>query len=330
MLSNIWSKLPNDLISCVIEQTDDVTTLKDWCTATIGNSNLYHSAIRNRWAELTLDHADLLPKAFKKDQNLRKKIESAVDRQVQLLPVEEHDVAAEKQAKEELRQAGHVGVRWRKNHLRYVIKDHHGLVPAAFVKRLYLNFTFMFMYQMHSDNAEVFREALPSLRTLCHSLSLLFPLLTQVEEITVDGAAPQPVLDAITGLKSPRLHVLKYRITECRGYFREKPPNYPSSMRLVTWETSSRLQSLRVLEIQQLRNDEARSLAEAVATLLQLERLMVASGQFSGLDWSPLAVFLEHVLPRSSSTILLGLQKGSAIGFPSTLKSLVLIDNHSR
>jgi len=220
MRPRLWSKLPLELICCIIEQTDGDASLDNWCVATQHDKRLHKTALHKRWCELKVDLRDLIAeKESKSNQGSRKS--KITKKQKEENPTKVAETSPRKKLIDEL-----------------TTKYPSGLIPASYIQRLFLDFAFEFNQGMH---------LLPPEATFCCSFSILTPLLTQVEEIVVAGTAPQEVLDAIAALpRLNNLHTLEYRNHNPRLLYRE------GQRVLLDWAQLRRLQWLRVLTVQYL------------------------------------------------------------------------------
>ena len=171
-----------------------------------------------------------------------------------------------------------------------------------------------------------------------YTLTTLFHYLRNIEQVDFDGLLVQEIFDQITRLPKCSLHTLRLRkslpLVSCLDINR-----VGSHMRVINlkdlcirWNSLGQLDSLRVLEIQQLLPREGAGLALAVRKL-RLERLLVCATNeterylvdpddedpnVNDIRWSPLNSFFREIFPI-----------GGSCGLSKSLKSLVLVDTHA-
>ena len=299
-------RIPEGLISIIVQQTDDVETLQNWCVATFYHRNLYKVALRKRWASITINHDDLI--ASPNEVQLSKE-------QGSHFPNKQSSMLGQTPSRNNLANGTGL-INLATNTLRA------GPIPATQITTLVLDFRFdddmeRPEYKSGGDN-----KGLPG-DTLEHSLALLFQHLEKVEAITVDCQMPQEMLNAITNSTDGHLTSLKIRVSPTSAYFCSPGRNGLCQQYLLNWEGLLRMKSLEVLEVRELAFGEGHGLALAVRELPALKRLLVKSNDQYGTDPSPLQDFFDQTFPTSSGIRYLS----KTCGLPNKLESLVLIDS---
>ncbi|MCJ1430837.1 hypothetical protein MMC27_000187 [Xylographa pallens] len=303
----IGLRIPEELISIIIQHTDDVETRQNWCVATFYHRNLYKVALRKRWASITINHDDLI----------------ASPNEVQL-PIKQGSHFQHIQSSILSKASSRNNLVNGTGIINLATKTPRaGPIPATQITTLVLDFRFNDdaerpEYKSGGDN-----EGLPG-DALEHSLALLFQHLEKVEAITVDCIMPQEMLKAITDFTNGHLKILKIRIIPTTAYFCSPGRNGLCQQYLLNWEGLQRMQSLEVLEIRELAFGEGHGLALAVRELTSLKRLLVKSDDRCAHDPSPLQDFFDQTFPTSSGFKYLS----KTCGLPKNLESLVLIDSY--
>ena len=294
-LSSVWTTLPVELVSLIIEAKDNLRTLRHWRRVTRGNRPLSLTAYRRRWASLTIDGYDMIDSPQRmwdhKDHG-QPQLESQIGDLVQ------------------------------------GIDDLPGYKYAHFIEHLTLDFRF----QVRSDLPQsiLARGNRPYVNDLVYSLGMLIPEAKSVLELTHVGELYSIVWKAITTF--PRLRALRVRSSgrECWYYKYDDELLNPISIPRLDFGLPRRLATtLRVLEI------HTPSLVVAIRGLNILERLhlLAARGKWSGgsaFDGNDKllafigAVFGPDQIPEDQSS-----EAGELYWPPKALKSLEIVGTES-
>jgi len=154
MDTSLWAKLSLDLRRCILDQTDNLPTLQNWCIATRHHLSLHRSALDNCWRELKIDHRDLIAEKAKEPN--------------QVSP--ERKYMEEKKIESCLKDAGQPP---QEKLIQTVTTKHpSGLIAASYVRRLFMDFTFGFNPNLHFlPSAEALRRTLSTLDPFSRVLS---------------------------------------------------------------------------------------------------------------------------------------------------------------
>lgn len=303
----IWSGLPKEILCCIIEQSMNPSTRGTWMKALQNNRRLYTFAWRLYFKHFTLSNTNHLIKR----SNLA-----------------DVDIPVDLKNDEYMTQAFVVTILQK-------VDSHEsegslsGRPIAELIKHLGLDFQSGFEDGMCHDR---FLSNIDyTLKALCHA--------TFVETINHYGRLDQTIFEHFTGLKW--LRVLKLRGTqdhiECIKTSLEVGINFFSL---------SQMQSLTVLHISGLVEQEAMPLARAVSSLQCLQDLRVAAIDYRALAtrsaWpvitnslgfmdpsgiSPITIFLKYLYYRGVGMTDDEISRIPDLGFPPLLKKLALVDD---
>ncbi|MCJ1397474.1 hypothetical protein MMC11_000667 [Xylographa trunciseda] len=315
---DIGLRIPEELIWTVIQQTEDVETMQNWCIAITYHKDLYPRALQKRWGSITIGRDDLVAPPYMVQLSTIGK-RGTLYRHQEIANYRQR-VSCENQ----LNGTGLIEAATKEQLLGRAM-------PATYIKKLVLNFRFD-----HDVEKPLYRhgsgsEGLPG-DILEYSLVRLFPHLTKAESITVDCRVPQELLKAIATLTGGRLKSLTFRISSTMACFRSPGRKGLCSQYLLKWEKLEKLKSLEVLEIRELASKEGYEIALAVRELHSLKRVLLKTDRQPGspdrlfvylTDPSPLQKFFDSIFPTSDGAEVLS----KTCGLPKTLESLVLLDS---
>ncbi|MCJ1387593.1 hypothetical protein MMC18_000436 [Xylographa bjoerkii] len=222
--TDIGLRIPEELIRIIIQQTEDVETLRNWCITARYWKSLHAFSLQKRWTNITINHDNLI----------------ASPNEVRL--------STEQESHYQYKRSSNNGQRPSRDNLingTGLINSATksllaGMIPATQITELVLNLRF-------DDDAERTERRYdwdssgPPGDTLEHSLALLFPSLIRVESTAVDCKVPQELLNAITTINSPQLKTLKIRASPARGYFCSPGRNGLCQKYVLKWEELQRL-----------------------------------------------------------------------------------------
>lgn len=314
----IWSKLPEHLVPYIIEQAQDLKTLKNWCEATKGTWHLNRVATRLRWKTFTIN---------KKNMHMG----DLVDLSDYFTAKRMKDRAVNNEVSQAIRGTDE--------------RPGYGVIPATFIKRLLVN-------MQTGWGIDYMKDTLATVGVL-----LTLEVLDQnscLEEIEHFGFLCQDQLDRF--VKIPTLTKIELRKTHgcTRGLYENlKPVSVEDYLEIkgINLAKLFCLSKLTSLNVSQLRSVEAPGLAKAVRSLPQLQHLRISEMSDTihrgrGSRAWPMAIFLRELysesLPASSMSVAsdissdfsdsndLGYLKfvqGTKSGLPASLQSLELVDN---
>ena len=297
----LWSLLPQEILSAIIEKTTDSDTLRTWLEATKRSTHLQNVAIETTYSIITICEKDLLcaPK---------------ITRHHEWYTFWADDEASDSTlsvSQQPRRQLILNLKRWSYQNM------------APHVRRLNLHF-----YFASSDR----QKDLVRSEDVRRTLDTLLPKTKVLQDIDHHGVLYQEELDGIFEVRS--LKVLRVRQS-----WNEMPCScsermVPRSRRLWTldWSRLFHLNALKTLSVSQLHVYEAIGLANAVKRLKKLESLRVEIGEvdihttntifFDDAEF-PLTRFLNALYREEE-------EEGASeeLGFPSSLKAIALVNVH--
>lgn len=297
----LWSRLPLEILSIIIENTADSKTLKSWRGATKDSTRLHRVATRTSYSTFTICEKDLLraPKVIRRHSRYN----SFGD--------DEASDCTPSRAKRPMRQL--ILELARCSYQKF----------ALHVRRLHLQFYFASSdRQMHLVRSE----------DIIHTLDMILPKATALHEIDHHGVLYQEMLNGILEVRS--LKVLRVRQswndTPCSCSEGKFPR--PRGLRTLDWSRLFHLHALKNLLVSQLYSDEAVGLAKAVKKMGKLETLRVeisdrdiraanALSHDNDDDYLSLTAFINALYRCDEG------DASKALGFPSSLKALALVNS---
>lgn len=318
----LYLRLPIYIVGLIIDYTSDPETIEHWCVATEPHPILHHYALQNRWSNVALHQDDLVaPPQYR---------EGATTLPSGLV----------KSLCEAIKWGPATSSR-RQTHPN----------PAAYIQHLKLPFCFRtgpasLQWRLMEESGEYSESILgpaglehwhlsPKFEDIEYSLALVLQRATHLKSVCADGTLNQKLVTQIVEAAPKSLSGLKLWRTPCANSWVFRDRRLPSNddddddddgkrdEDLIMWHSLGQLRFLRTLEIKWLRIDEARSLAEVVERLTNLENLLVVAAP-SHSATSSLNLFLDYVFPSQQphfATL-------SHCRLPSSLKSFGLSDCH--
>ena len=299
--SEIWSRLPQELVDAIIKATDDAETLECWHLATSHHLPLSRSVQRAQWRYLTVDELDLVPQSGADTERARYRRKSF--RQTR------------RPQKEEGKLYGAFDLRTPRN--------------TALACTEHLTLKLLFWYTRHQSfqacsNQEIYYV---TGETLHHSMDALFTGNRRLQSVTVEGRVPDLVVRSIISMPGrERLRALNIRRCRVFGWFfylrlTEKGPATELDLDLSgLWPAPQ----LHRLEITMLQETELRGLAKSLVQLRNLQALeLVMAGRQS---LCPLMELLSLATKAPKEEGGFGDPEQPVPPFPPTLKVLTLID----
>ncbi|MCJ1330426.1 hypothetical protein MMC10_007109 [Thelotrema lepadinum] len=291
------SSLPAEIIELIFEQIRDVGTLDRLCEATRFTAHLFHLALSQRWEEVQIGEGDFLVAPHVCDRP-------------------EHSSAEPRKLLHTLLES-----------------PAQGSAPvASYIKILSISLEFEVTPDLYGEPYEDEYSCLEDVTNedIDHSFSLLFPQLTTLKQLNLDGVLYQGQLERITQLQSIQILRLR-RPGGCWPLLRRGHGRFNRGADLcLQWDSLPKLTRLRNLEIGQVVPSEAASLGNAFIQLDGLRKLVVsASGwegdQESSIEWygtkpGSLNYFVEVIAGNSTAN-------SSKALLPPSLWSLALNAN---
>lgn len=296
----LWSQLPLEIRSIIIQNTADSETCKAWRDATKDSIRLQRDAVRTSYSTFTICEKDLLraPK---------------VHRRYNWYTSSADDEASERNLKEaeqpkpqlvrELRRCAYQSF-------------------APYIRRLHLQF-----YFASSDRLK------PLVRSedVRHTLDTVLPEAKNLEEIDHHGVLYQEELEGIFEVRSLKVLRMRQSWNDTPCLCTEGTSPRPRGLWLLEWSRLFHLHALKTLSVSQLHAFEAVGLAKAVKKLRRLENLRVeiakadiraADALSDDGDDLPFKTFIDALYRREKK------HESEELGFPSSLNSLALSNVH--
>ena len=291
MDSKIWSRLPDDITGCIIDNTSDTETLSSWCEATRHNLYLYRIAFKRSWESITIYREDLGAP----------------------VPIDLHDDLATGPFED-----------WNKPYRKLpklMRRDHRGIIPASVVRFLYLDFIeHPLNFSEHASSRTI---PFPEPEGKKYWLPLICPHLTGVQHVQANGNLRQSEMAFIRSLPSSKIWSLGLRACDERIELQEQRERFYLPIREFRFGLPCKAQILRSLDIRVSKPWEAIPLADAVMKLKHLAELTITSCCFSAGE-PPLFSFLNRLFPDSKNAD----NHLTLIEFPAHLSHLKLIEGH--
>ena len=170
-----------------------------------------------------------------------------------------------------------------------------------------------------------------------HTLDMILPKATALQEIDHHGVLYQEMLNGILEVRSLKVLRVRQSWNDTPCSFSEGEFPRPRGLRTLDWSRLFHLHALKILLISQLYIDEAVGLAKAVK-MRKLESLRVeiaekniraanalsdAANDDDDDNDLPLTAFINALYRRDEG------DASKALGFPSSLKALALVNSHS-
>ena len=282
--------LAPELLILIIEHVQDEHTLDSVCEAFEKYPLLQDTALQKRWMHVSLDRIDLL--------------------------VQPHDCATEEH---QTMSEGLIAA-ITKEISRSMIEPTP--TPASYTR--FLNFDLRFNPVMR--NASRFScQGKIAFEDIMYTFATVLPQMRHLTRLDIDGIVHQEQLDLIASIDPPSLMSLKLRNSPFfSGSLHRNPALHEMPPVHRDWDSLSKLQQLRILEVGNIQAEECRSLAFAISKLDHLVK-------FAVYDWETYPI--HH--PSSQS-----LELGRFVDFafanptfnvtgrqsflPASLKSLVI------
>ncbi len=298
----LWSRLPQEILSIIIEKTADPNTLGTWREATKHSARLNHLAIEMTYRTFTLCEKDLL----RAPETTRHHVW--------------YTVWPDDEARDHSRSVADLPRQQLISNLKR--QSYQNLAPH--VRHLHLQFYFASSdRQKNLVRSEDVRSTLDTILLKARAL----------QEINHHGVLYQEELDGIFQVRSLKVLRVRQSWNELPCSCSERMS--PRSKRLwsLDWNRLFQLHALKTLSISQLHIFEAMGLAKAVKKLVNLESLRVEIGKFDipagdslFLDDEdaelPLMIFLKTLYSHEKE------HTSEDLGFPSSLKALALVKVH--
>lgn len=296
----LWSQLPLEVLSLIIQNTADSKTRKTWRDATKHSARLQHDAMQTTYSTFAICEKRLLraPK---------------MSRRYDWYTYSAGDEASECTLSEAQRPKNQLVLElWR--------CGYQSLAP--YVLRLNLQF-----YFASSDR----RTYLVRSEDVRHTLNTILPAAKALQEIDHSGVLYQEDLDGILEVKSLRILRVRQSWNETPCMCSEGRSPRPRALWLLDWSRLLHLHALKTLSVSQLHAFEAVGLAKALKKLRSLEslRVEIAKTDVRAIDALsddgddlPFKTFIDALYHREEK------DASEELGFPSSLKALALSNVH--
>lgn len=306
----IWSKLPLVLMTIVIQQTSELSTLKALCESTRGSSYLHLLCLRETFRVYTIEKRDLLRVPLELKAHDDGKDDDGDDDGVDDDDNEDQD-ENDNGDEAKLAKQGLNGLELARDNSFYREIGPH-------IKQLVLNFRF--------STTEAGNRLIDS-EDIHYTVTSLLSYVSSLEDIDHDGVIYQELLDSL--IATPTLQVFKARKTWiAQPCIRSNSLRGPEDL-LLNWEGLGALSFLKTLHISHLFEPEANGLALAIGRLPQLEDLHVAASPLL----TPMGNSIASDEKSHLATLLAALNRPIrndrgefSRGFPVSLKRLALVD----
>lgn len=295
----LWSRLPQEILGMIIENTADSETQRSWREATTHWPLLYRVTIQTTYSTFTICEKDLL-KAPK------------VIRYGDWYTSFGNDEASDGTPR---------GAERPKRQLIHDLRTFSYQNIAPSVRRLVLQFYFASSNRL--DN-------LVRSEDVRHTLDTILPEAKFLQEIDHHGVLYQEELDGILAVRSLKLLRVRQSWNETPCSCSEGESPRPIGLLALDWSRLPHLHALKTLSISQLHTYEAVGLARAVKRLRKLESLRLETAKIDildadifsddGDDNEPLMTFIGELYRREEK------YSSEDVGFPSSLKVLALVD----
>ena len=274
--SGVWSGVPLELLTMIIDLTTDKETLDSWCEATQESHHLHEAAMTARWRNVTIDDRDLLP-APGDDEELFNRIRERLQRF---------------KLGQDWKPAGEMI-----NTLLSTTNNESGCCPANYVQHLVFDFRLLrywvddiqeyweYMSGDSEDEEEIptlnAHNLVPTENSLRHTLPMLKGHFHNLRYVSCYGDTPQAILDFATSQDAAKIGSFEMRslgaFSRLQTDFAERPP-FSSYLRRwpLRLEELSTLHQLKALDIHRLSKYETAGLLAALHRLIELQCLTLA------------------------------------------------------
>ena len=286
-LQGIWANLPFELVALIIERTDDLTSLHNWCLASSGCLELQTAAFRRRHARTYLDLCNICldPEIDRRSKKKRKRANQAEDAE------KEDDEATAK------KPCGLGDWLFEKDPVT-------NLLPAAFVRNLVLDLQQFPFHERDFWAAVEGQDPLwhfdrkpqppPFIVDVEFTARRLLTQATHLHQVHQNGNLTQGILNAILGSAADCCNTFSFRGgTLDAHYLKYAPGNNTLPTMALDWTSLSQKTKLRDLTVHQLERGESSGLANALRSLKHLEHLKITVRK-SGFPPFELGTFLAE------------------------------------
>ena len=329
----LWSRLPQEILSGIIENTADSETLKSWVEATNDSVHLHPVALRKTYSTFTICEKDLLRASgatSHRDWYISTADDEASDDEAnddEASSDEANDDEAnddeasseeanddEANDDEASNSEASDSASSRDERAKSEPRSISYRIFAPHIRRLHL--------QIYFDSGDR-RDDLSRSGAIRNALDMILPEAKDLQEIDHYGAMYEDVMDGI--LEVPSLKTLRIRQSgHDVSYFRS---DRSRGLCMLDWSTFFQGHSLKNLTVSQLHLYEAPGLAMAIKRLRKLENLRVETAKSDikllvNFEHCTMMAFIDELYRRKRES------ENEDPGFPSSLKALALVNVH--